>query len=326
MAKPRNNAPKSDLIRAVFQSGAELRADDTVDGEADPPKTLFGHLAVFNKWTEIRSSWEGNFMEMMAPGAFTKTISENRQNIKVLYDHGMDPQLGNKPLGPIKELREDGTGVYYEVELIDTNYNDDFIIPAASAGLLGASFRFQVVRDEWDDQPKKSGDNPNGIPERTIREVKMAEFGPVTFPAYTAATAGVRGRQEFNLWRDLDDDARSEFAEFLVRARFKNDHTETRDVEDAAVEEVVLDATEDLSSTVDSESDVVEETQDTSTSEDEVETDTEPDGAEDAETTDDDAADGTTDDAPAEEPPAERQKTTTSERRRRLLELKGITK
>lgn len=324
MAKPRNNAPKSDLIRAVFQSGAELRADDTVDGEPDVPKTLFGHLAVFNKWTEIRSSWEGNFMEMMAPGAFSKTISENRQNIKVLYDHGMDPQLGNKPLGPIKELREDGTGVYYEVELIDTNYNEDFIIPAASAGLLGASFRFQVVRDEWDDMPKKSGDNPNGIPERTIREVKMAEFGPVTFPAYTAATAGVRGRQEFNLWRDLDDDDRSEFAAFLVRARFK-DAVETRD--DDALEDVAPETIEDPSSlTTDSESEGVEETLDPSTSEDEVETDTEPDGAEDAETPDPDAADGSTDDAPAEEPPAERQKTTTSERRRRLLELKGITK
>lgn len=319
-----NTAPKNDLVRAVFQPGAELRADM---GEGNDGNTLFGHLAVFNKWTEIRSSWEGNFMEMLSPGAFTKTIQENRANIKVLYDHGMDPQLGNKPLGTIQDLREDGMGCYYEVDLIDTDYNRDFVKPAAGAGLLGASFRFQVVRDEWNDQPKPSGDNPKGMPERIIREVKMAEFGPVTFPAYNAATAGVRGRQEFSLWRDLDEEGRTEFADFLVRARFKDDleRSEDAEVEDVeTVAEETADAPEDLAATTDAESDGVDDAETTSTSEDEVEDDTEPDGAEDAETTDDDAADPSTDDAPAEEPPV-RMKTTPSERRQRLLVIKGVT-
>jgi hypothetical protein len=30
------------------------------------------------------------------------------------------------------------------------------------------------------------------MPERTIREVQLFEFGPVVFPAYPAATAGMR--------------------------------------------------------------------------------------------------------------------------------------
>jgi phage head maturation protease len=29
-------------------------------------------------------------------------------------------------------------------------------------------------------------------PERTVREVSMAEFGPVTYPAYAGATVGMR--------------------------------------------------------------------------------------------------------------------------------------
>ncbi len=207
------NAPKDDLIRAVFQPGLEMRADSE-----GGPKTLHGHFATFNSPTEI-NSWEGCFIERLAPGAFSKTIRENRDNIKVLYDHGYDPQLGNKPLGPIAVLEEDGMGCRYEVPLIDTDYNRNFIIPAAEAGLLGASFRFRVIRDEWNEDPGRSAENPDGLPERTIKEVKLYEFGPVTFPAYAAATAGVRSKVGLDLWRSLDEDGRKELASLLLRAR-----------------------------------------------------------------------------------------------------------
>jgi HK97 family phage prohead protease len=207
------NAPKDDLIRAVFQPGLEMRADSE-----GGPRILHGHFATFNSPTEI-NSWEGCFIERLAPGAFSKTIRENRDNVKVLYDHGYDPQLGNKPLGPIRLLEEDGVGCRYEVELIDTDYNRNFIIPAAEAGLLGASFRFRVVREEWNEDPGRSGDNPDGIPERTIKEVKLYEFGPVTFPAYAAATAGVRSKVGLDLWRSLDESGRQELAGLLLRAR-----------------------------------------------------------------------------------------------------------
>lgn len=74
--------------------------------------------------------------------------------------------------------------------MFDTSYNRD-LIPALEAGALGASFRFRVVREDVIDNPKKVS-NADGLPERTILEAKVAEFGPVTFPAYAGATAGVR--------------------------------------------------------------------------------------------------------------------------------------
>ena len=40
--------------------------------------------------------------------------------------------------------------------------------------------------------PKPPRHNPHGLPERTVKEAKVPEFGPVTFPAYAGATAGVR--------------------------------------------------------------------------------------------------------------------------------------
>jgi hypothetical protein len=57
---------------------------------------------------------------------------------------------------------------------------------------LGASFRFKVMREDFNKKPERSDVNPDGLPERTITEAKVMEFGPVTFPAYEGATAGVR--------------------------------------------------------------------------------------------------------------------------------------
>lgn len=177
--------PKDDLVRATRR--VEMRA-----AEDDAPPTMFGHFTVFNEWTRIDSVWEGTFMERIAPGAFTKTIEENRSNIQVLFQHGQDPSIGDKPLGAITELREDDIGPYYEVPLLDAGYVRDDILPGLKADLYGSSFRFRVTREDKNEEPGRSDVNPDGLPERTIKEVNLFEFGPVTFPAYASATAGVR--------------------------------------------------------------------------------------------------------------------------------------
>jgi HK97 family phage prohead protease len=189
------------LSRArLYPEAACERADTTGDG-----RTLFGHFSVFNTWYEVNSVWEGNFLERLVPGAFARTIAERGSQIKALYDHGHDPQLGNKPLGPFNELKETKTGGYYEIGLIDTDYNRDFIIPAARAGLLGASFRFRVREESWKDEPGVSNDNPKGIPERTISDVDLYELGPVTFPASAAADAALRSTSDEFFDRLLND-------------------------------------------------------------------------------------------------------------------------
>lgn len=185
--------PRDNLVRAC-STGLALRLvreDDAPEPttEARDMPTLYGHFTRFDEWTEIDSFWEGNFMERVAPGAFKKTFRESTP--KVLFQHGSDPQIGDKPLGAPNVLREEGSGPYYEVPLLDTSYNRD-LVPGLEAGLYGASFRFSVMREEWDEEPGVSDHNPTGMPERTIKEVRCPEFGPVTFPAYGGATAGVR--------------------------------------------------------------------------------------------------------------------------------------
>jgi HK97 family phage prohead protease len=155
---------------------------------------LTGYLAAFDQWALIDSMFEGRFLERIAPGSFARTIAENRGAIRVLFNHGSDPSIGDKVLGAITLLEEDAYGARYEVPLLDTSYNAD-LIPGLAAGQYGASFRFQVVPggEKFESRPKRSIYNPEGIPERTIREVELLEFGPVTFPAYAGATAGVEG-------------------------------------------------------------------------------------------------------------------------------------
>src|SRR5207247_9184891 len=88
-------------------------------------------------------------------------------------------------------LREDELGAAYEVPLLDTSYNRD-LLEGLRAGAYGSSFRFKVQREDFNQKPARSTYNPKALPERTIREAKVMEFGPVTFPAYEGATAGVR--------------------------------------------------------------------------------------------------------------------------------------
>lgn len=177
--------PRDELFRA-YRPGVELR-DDSADGPV-----MVGHFAVFNRWTEIDSLWEGRFLERIAPGAFRKTFREGRDAMRVLFQHGHDPQVGNKPIGSIRDLREDETGAYYEVPLLDARYVTEDVLPGLRAGVYGASFRFRVIREEFVQEPKPSAENPAGLPERTVKEAVVREFGPVTFPAYPDATAGIR--------------------------------------------------------------------------------------------------------------------------------------
>lgn len=216
--------PKENLFRALNDGLTLTRS------EGEPMPTMQGHFAVFNEWTEIRSRYEGRFLEQIAPGAFAKTFSENRDRIRVLFEHGFDPVVGNKPLGAIRTLQEDETGAYYEVPLLDTSYVRE-ILPGLEEGLYGASFRFTVMKDDMVRTPRRSAHNPEGIPERTITEARVPEFGPVTFPAYQGATAGLRsitddvliarlegregtdparGHATASIPADVEDEARSE--------------------------------------------------------------------------------------------------------------------
>jgi HK97 family phage prohead protease len=185
-----SSRPPRDTVIRAFAPGLEFRSADEDLGPG-----YLGMLRIrfspVNEWTEINSSWEGRFMERFAPNAWRKTIKEQAHKIRALFQHGQDPQIGDKPLGPFHRLEEDDDGGYAEVKLLDTSYNRD-LLPGLQEGLYGASHRFRAMRVTEEEVPERSEHNPDGIREVTITEARLYELGPVTFPAYEGASSGMR--------------------------------------------------------------------------------------------------------------------------------------
>lgn len=178
------DAPKALLTRAV---AFETRA------ASDDGFTLEGYAAVFDTPTEI-NSWEGNFEERIAHGAFAKTLSERKPVVQ--FDHGKDIATGSVPIAAIDQIREDKRGLFVRARLFDNPRVEPIRQAIAGGAIDGMSFRFRVTREEWDES--------GSLPVRTIREVDLFELGPVVFPAYEATSVGVR-----SLLAELDDDQRT---------------------------------------------------------------------------------------------------------------------
>ena len=186
-------APTENLVRAWAGADALSLRDTGDGGDGGDGNTLVGYLSRFNEWTEIRSSYEGHFLERVMPGAFDRTVAARGQAIRCLYDHGKDPSIGNKPLGTFAVLEARDGGQWYEVPLFDAGYVND-LKPAIRAGALGSSFRFSVSEsgEAWDRPLQPTAWNPDKLPERSILDTDLYEGGPVTFPAYAGASAGLR--------------------------------------------------------------------------------------------------------------------------------------
>lgn len=184
--------PRDNLIRM----NTDVRADVADDGR----RVLHGVPIVFNEWTTIRG-WEGEFEESIAPGALTKTLDERGDRVKVLFNHGFDPSIGEKPLGKPSRQAVTDHGLEVEVPLSDTAYNRDLAALLDDGAIDGMSFKFGVVSDRWDNLDSDDG----SLPRRTITELKLYEYGPVTFPAYEATTVGVRSASEYNEFRRRAD-------------------------------------------------------------------------------------------------------------------------
>ena len=193
------DAPRDNLTRTA--SFTVVRAEGDGDG-----LTLEGYGAVFNDATRI-DSFEGKFDEIIAPGAFKRTIDQKgARGIRLQFDHGGHPLLGSLPLGTITELSEDARGLHVKARLSSNWLVEPFRDAIRDGAVDGMSFRFRVVKDEWDDT------DPD-LPVRTLREIELFEVGPVVWPAYDATTVGVRAQQ---IARDLATD--NNFRDELVRA------------------------------------------------------------------------------------------------------------
>jgi HK97 family phage prohead protease len=108
-------------------------------------------------------------MDIIKPGAFKKTLKENK-SIKVFYNHMM-------PIGRPDIMREDDKGLYTESVISKTAKGDEILELIKDKVINEMSIGYQPV-----DFAK---DNKTGI--RTLKELKLFEYGPVDFAANEAA-------------------------------------------------------------------------------------------------------------------------------------------
>ena len=163
--------------------GLEVRA-----GDGEKPAQLTGHAAVFNEWTSI-SSWWGSSLwdERIAPGAFKKTIRE--ADVRALWNHDQNVVLGRNKAGTL-ELSEDDKGLLVKITPPDSEWGRPVLEAVRRGDVSGMSIAFEVVQEEWTRPDRKK--DPEAKSQRTIKEVKLYDVSPVTFPAYPQTDISAR--------------------------------------------------------------------------------------------------------------------------------------
>lgn len=162
------------MIERRFITIGPLEVRDADDGR---PK-IVGYSARFNELSEDL----GGFREQIAPGTFKATIKND--DVRALFNHDSNYVLGRRSAGTLK-LKEDEKGLWMENSPPDTQWARDLTVSIRRGDITHQSFGFNVLKDEWDESKKD-----NVI--RTLREVKLYDVGPVTFPAYAQTDVQMR--------------------------------------------------------------------------------------------------------------------------------------
>lgn len=220
----------------------ELRATEDPSGDG---LTIDGYAAVFDTPTRI-DSWEGNFDESIAFGAFRRSIGQRLP--KLQFDHGHHPLIGSLPIGTWTSMTEEpGRGLHAIGRLHDNWLVEPVRDAIAEGSVDGMSFRFSVVSEEWRDNAGKTvGEDElmsllwkpgsRGPLQRTLREVKISEAGPVVWPAYQQTSVGVRSKTvTIDLGRPRDPEQQKLLAHavFVMDAANRNTDGPQQSTEDA---------------------------------------------------------------------------------------------
>lgn len=159
---------------------AEVRAMDTEDGSL----RIGGYAATFNK-----EATGLNFREVIAPGAFKRTLSTDNP-VFLLINHDMEAlPLASTRSGTLT-LTEDEVGLRMDAELDPSNPRAQELASALRRGDVDKmSFAFTVAPE---------GDvRSEGL--RTLTDLDLYEVSVVTLPAYDSTTVGMRSEQDEEL-------------------------------------------------------------------------------------------------------------------------------
>lgn len=154
--------------------------------------TFEGYASVFNN--------EDSHGDIVAPGAFTKTLMERKGRVKVLWQH--DPHT---PIGVPLEMREDNYGLFTKSKISDTQHGRDALTLLRDGVVTEMSIGYTPIKWEWSDEKRLK---------RRLNEIKLFEYSPVTIAANDmAVVTGVKSINEFyalaSRARDLSEELKA---------------------------------------------------------------------------------------------------------------------
>jgi len=147
----------------------------------DKPR-LSGYAVVYGPLSE---TFPGGLRERFRQRAFADALGK-KPDVRALIDHTSHLVLGRTAAGTLV-LREDDTGVHFDVELPDTTYARDLAEVVRRGDVTGMSFGFSGPVVEW----------AEGATVREITRAVLHEISVATFPYYPDTTVAVRTWSEF---------------------------------------------------------------------------------------------------------------------------------
>lgn len=148
--------------------------------DAGSHPVLAGYAIVYG----ARSLDLGGFVEVIAPGAATKTLSE--ADVLAYAYHESSAMLGRTSSGTLR-LSEDDHGVPFEIDLPQTTTGRDLAELVRRGDVKGSSFGFRTIADTWNENDPE----PPGVL-RTVTELALHHVAPTPDPAYPDTEAALR--------------------------------------------------------------------------------------------------------------------------------------
>jgi HK97 family phage prohead protease len=149
-------------------------------------KKISGYAAVFYDRSNPGTQYQlwANCFERIRPSAFDRAIAE-AQDVRGLFNHDDDWVLGRVSSGTLR-LSVDSTGLAYEIDESETDPQWASVCSMVDRGDVdGSSFSFMPTSVTWE-QEEIDGVK---IDVRWLNDLDLFDVGPVTFPAYSAATS-----------------------------------------------------------------------------------------------------------------------------------------
>jgi HK97 family phage prohead protease len=150
-------------------------------GDGDTPR-IGGYALKFNKLSRNLGGW----VEQIAPESLNKSAGDGWPGVMARYNHEL---LLGSIAGESLRLAIDGTGLDYEVDLLDDPASQRVRALVARGDVSRSSFAAYMHESDW-------SLTPDGFPLRTVLGMSLVDVAPVDDPAYYDTSTGLRSLAE----------------------------------------------------------------------------------------------------------------------------------